>query len=90
VSDTRTAVLIEDDADVSDPIRGVLAQAGITVHPANTGTSGVLQVRDHSPDIVILEFGLPDITGLEVIRRIRSFSNVHMISQWLRASALRP
>jgi DNA-binding response OmpR family regulator len=89
VSDTRTAVLIEDDADVSDLIRGVLALAGITVHPANTGTSGVPQVRDHSPDIVIVEFGLPDIAGLEVIRRIRSFSIVHMISQWLRASALR-
>jgi DNA-binding response OmpR family regulator len=64
VSDTRTAVLIEDDGDVSDLIRGVLALAGITVHPANTGTRGVLQVHDHSPDIVILDYGLPDIRAL--------------------------
>lgn len=44
-----------------------------------TGTDGVAAVRDHSPDLVVLDYGLPDITGLEVIRRIRSFSTVQIL-----------
>jgi DNA-binding response OmpR family regulator len=52
---------------------------GRGVRLAATGTGGVPAVRRHSPDIVILDFGLPDISGLEVIGRIRSFSNVYIL-----------
>ncbi|KRE61759.1 hypothetical protein ASG92_20420 [Arthrobacter sp. Soil736] len=76
---TRTAVVIEDDADIGRLIDAVLGLSGVAVRLAATGTGGVEAVRSHSPDIVILDYGLPDINGLEVIARIRSFSNVHIL-----------
>lgn len=79
MADSRTAVVVEDDADVGGLIHAILETAGVTARLAETGTAGVDAVRMHSPDIVILDFGLPDITGLEVIRRIRSFSHVYIL-----------
>ncbi|CAH0223249.1 Transcriptional regulatory protein WalR [Arthrobacter sp. Bi83] len=76
---SRTAVVVEDDADVGGLIHAILGAGGVTARLAETGTAGVDAVRMHSPDIVILDFGLPDITGLEVIRRIRSFSDVYIL-----------
>lgn len=76
---TRTAVVIEDDADIGRLIDAVLDISGVAVRLAETGNGGIAAVRLHAPDIVILDFGLPDINGLEVIGRIRSFSNVYIL-----------
>ncbi|MDQ0864491.1 response regulator transcription factor [Arthrobacter globiformis] len=75
----RTAVVIEDDADIRGLIQAILGASAIDVRTAPTGTTGVTAVREHDPDIVILDFGLPDINGLEVIERIRIFSDVHIL-----------
>jgi DNA-binding response OmpR family regulator len=77
--DTRTAVVIEDDADVGRLVQTVLSATGMQVRLAATGTAGVAAVRAHCPDLVVLDYGLPDITGLEVIRLIRSFSAVQIL-----------
>lgn len=76
---TRTAVVIEDDADVRGLIQAVLEASDIDVRTAATGASGVNAVRTNIPDIVILDFGLPDINGLELINRIRAFSDVYIL-----------
>jgi two-component system OmpR family response regulator len=78
VSGTRTAVLIEDDTDISNLVQGILTPSGTAVRIADTGASGVNMVRNYSPDIVLLDFGLPDISGLEVTSQIRSFSSVYI------------
>jgi DNA-binding response OmpR family regulator len=72
-------VIIEDDADIGHLIQGILGMAGIRSLLTVTGAEGVAAITDHSPGIVILDFGLPDITGLEVIKRVRGFSNVHIL-----------
>jgi DNA-binding response OmpR family regulator len=72
-------VVIEDDADIGRLVQTVLSESGMQVRLSATGTDGVAAVRDHSPDLVVLDYGLPDITGLEVIRRIRSFSAVQIL-----------
>ena len=43
---------------------------------AQTGEAAVMETASHNPDIVLLDLGLPDLDGIEVIRRIRSWSNV--------------
>jgi DNA-binding response OmpR family regulator len=72
-------VVIEDDADIGRVVERVLSETGMQVRLSATGTDGVAAVRDHSPELVVLDYGLPDITGLEVIRRIRSFSAVQIL-----------
>lgn len=74
-----TAVVIEDDVDVGRLVQKVLSSTGMQVRLTATGTDGVIAVRRHFPDLVVLDYGLPDITGLEVIRLIRSFSAVQIL-----------
>ncbi|WP_120004941.1 response regulator transcription factor [Nesterenkonia muleiensis] len=73
------AVVIEDDPDIRDLIITVFQQSGFTVHAAVDGVSGVEQVRQHTPTVVTLDLGLPDIDGFEVTRRIRLDSDCYII-----------
>nr|WP_188573857.1 response regulator [Arthrobacter liuii] len=54
-------------------------QSGFDVHTASDGREGVDVVRQISPDIVTLDVGLPDINGIEVLRRIRKFSAAYIV-----------
>ena len=74
-----TAVVIEDDLDIGRLIHAILDTTGLDVRLAETGAGGVTAVREHSPNIVLLDFGLPDISGLEVIGRIRGFSDAYIL-----------
>jgi two-component system OmpR family response regulator len=75
----RTAVVIEDDADIGHLVHAILGGARVSAQLRATGTQGIAAVRELSPDMVILDYGLPDITGLEVLRRIRRFSSVYIL-----------
>jgi two-component system OmpR family response regulator len=75
----RTAVVVEDDADVRLLLAATLSQAGFTVHTAGSGADGVAAVREHAPAVVTLDLSLPDIDGFEVCRRIRAFSDAYVV-----------
>ena len=79
MSDLGVAVVIEDDADMRNLLQAVLLQAGFVVHAASDGREGVEVVRDKLANVVILDIGLPDIDGFEVLRRIRQFSNAYVV-----------
>jgi len=79
MSDLGVAVVIEDDADMRNLLQAVLLQAGFEVHTASGGREGVDVVRDKQANVVILDIGLPDIDGFEVLRRIRQFSNSYVV-----------
>jgi two-component system response regulator MprA len=68
-------LLIEDDRAVRSAVRRALLVDGFEVLPAPTGQEGVLKAQTALPDAIILDLGLPDIDGMEVCRRIRSFGN---------------
>ena len=70
----KTAVVIEDDIDIRGLIRVILVSAGFEVQTAQTAAAGVEEVRRHRPDLIVVDFGLPDFTGIEAIERIRRFS----------------
>ena len=75
----RTAVVIEDDADVRNLLSAILNEAGFSCVPAATGVEGINAVREHQPVLTTLDVSLPGIDGFEVARRIRSFSNTYVI-----------
>lgn len=76
---TPTAVVIEDDPDLNKLISTVLERGGFTVHAAWDGPAGVRAVKETNPELVTTDMNLPGFDGLEVIRRIRQFSNVPLM-----------
>lgn len=79
VSVRRTVVVVEDDQDIRGLIEGVLSGAGLDVQVADTGAAGIEAVRQHGPDVVVMDFGLPDFSGAEAARQIRGFSSVPVL-----------
>lgn len=75
---TRVAV-IEDEAHLRDLVRGYLAREGFDVLTASDGKTALNLIRQHSPDVVVLDLMLPEIDGLEVCRRLRSFSDAYVV-----------
>lgn len=75
----KTAVVIDDDDDVRALIEGILVSTGMRVYAAESGATGVEAVRRHGPDIIVLDFGLPDFNGVEAARRIRGFSSAPIL-----------
>lgn len=68
----RTALVIEDNDNNLELIRFILQQAGYRVRFAMTGEEGVQQALTIPPDFIVLDIQLPDINGLEVLKRIRA------------------
>jgi DNA-binding response OmpR family regulator len=72
---TDTVLLIEDEADISLAIKTLLGRAGFTVHWAANGRDGIRRFHELRPDAVILDVGLPDLDGWQVLERVRDLSN---------------
>jgi two-component system, cell cycle response regulator DivK len=68
----KTALIIEDNDNNLELIRFILEQAGYNTRFAMTGLEGVQQATTIPPDFIILDIQLPDINGLEVLKRIRA------------------
>ncbi|MFC1990061.1 response regulator transcription factor [Chloroflexota bacterium] len=74
-------LIIEDSADVAEAVSLCLQLRWpeVTISLAIEGTRGIEKLQSESFDIVILDLNLPDINGFEVLKQIRSFSNVPVI-----------
>jgi two-component system KDP operon response regulator KdpE len=72
-------VLIEDEAQIRRFLRAALIGNSFRLFEAATGEAGIVETATRQPEIVILDLGLPDIDGLEVIRRIREWSSIPII-----------
>lgn len=73
------AVVVEDDADIRGLVQAILSRSGFAVHAVSSGVAGVEAVRGKKPAIVTVDWGLPDIDGVEVIRRIRRISDCYIL-----------
>jgi DNA-binding response OmpR family regulator len=67
-----TVVVVEDDAHISDLVDLLLRAEGYRVIQAADGAGGLAAIERERPRIAILDVGLPDVDGLEVVRRLRS------------------
>lgn len=72
-------LIIDDEQVIRNSLKLILKSQGYVVEEAATGLAGVKAVRNFHPHIVFLDLGLPDMTGLEVLRDIRSWTQVTVI-----------
>ncbi len=72
-------LVIEDEAAILRFLRATLLAQGYRLVEATTGEEGLRHAATRQPDIVVLDLGLPDLDGLEVIRRLREWSAVPII-----------
>lgn len=74
-----TILVVEDDAPVRNLITTTLKTHDYKYLTAANGASAVMEASSHNPDIVLLDLGLPDVDGVEVIKTIRTWSNMPII-----------
>jgi DNA-binding response OmpR family regulator len=73
------AVVIEDDPSISELLQLYLTREGYRVHATPCGDTGVTLVKENEPSLVILDLMLPDCSGFDVLKAVRSFSNAPLI-----------
>ncbi|MGK7222770.1 response regulator [Kocuria flava] len=76
---TGRVLVVDDEVDLAQLIAGYLRKAGLEVAVRHDGTEAVAAVQDFSPNVLVLDLGLPGIDGIEVCRQVRTFSDCHVL-----------
>ena len=76
---TSTILVVEDDSAVRNLISTTLQAHNYKYLLASNGETAILEASSHNPDIILLDLGLPDIDGIEIIKKVRSWSNMPII-----------
>jgi two-component system KDP operon response regulator KdpE len=80
MSDTPPVVLvIEDEPPIQKFLRVTLEAQGYQVIEATTGKAGLIEAASRTPELIILDLGLPDVDGIEVTRQLREWSKIPII-----------
>jgi two-component system KDP operon response regulator KdpE len=86
VTDPRATILVvEDEPEIRRFLRSSLDAEGYRVVESESGARGAIDAGTHKPDLAIVDLGLPDIDGIEVIRRIRGWSPMPILVLSARA-----
>ncbi|WP_342659916.1 Alkaline phosphatase synthesis transcriptional regulatory protein PhoP [Rhodococcus ruber] len=81
----HSVLVVDDEPHIRRVLRGYLEADGYDVIEAATGSQALTSVQSRRPDLVLLDIRLPDLDGLEVLRRIRGFSDVYVVLVTARA-----
>ena len=79
MSQEATIVLIEDESEIRRFLRTTLPGHGFRVYEATTAQAGLIEVKSRNPDLILLDLGLPDMDGTEVIRHMREWTPTPII-----------
>lgn len=79
-------LVVDDEPSVRRFLRGCLSAAGYQIREASSGNEALSSLRQEAPHGVVLDLGLPDLDGLEVIRQVRSWSRIPIVVVSLRDS----
>ena len=82
----RDILVIDDEVQIRRLLRLTLESAGFAVREAETGQLGLDEIVRRAPDLLVLDMGLPDMSGLEVLRRLREWSRVPVLMLTVRAA----
>ena len=72
-------LVVEDDPAITNLMRTTLDTQEYQYHTARTGSGALLDAVSYNPDVIILDLGLPDMEGVDVIKKIRTWSNMPII-----------
>jgi len=72
-------LLVEDDPQIRRFLRATLPAHGIRLLEAGTGGDGLTQAATRTPEAILLDLGLPDLEGIEFLRRLREWSSIPVI-----------
>lgn len=72
-------LVIEDDPAITNLIRTTLETQDYQYHSVQTGSAGVMEAASYNADVIILDLGLPDMDGVDIIRKVRGWSAVPII-----------
>jgi two-component system KDP operon response regulator KdpE len=79
LTDKATALVIDDERQIRRLLRIVLEEQQYRVLEAESGRQGIADAAQRKPDVILLDLGLPDIDGLEVLKRLREWSRVPVL-----------
>jgi len=79
LSDKSTALIIDDEVQIRRLLSIVLEAEGYRVLEAESGRQGLSDVALRRPDVVLLDLGLPDIDGMDLLKRLREWSRVPVL-----------
>ncbi|MFA6972623.1 MAG: two-component system response regulator KdpE [Gallionella sp.] len=79
MNNSATLIVIEDEAQIRRFLRTSLASEGYQVFEAETGRQGLIEAAMRKPDLIILDLGLPDMDGIEVVKALRAWSSVPVV-----------
>jgi two-component system alkaline phosphatase synthesis response regulator PhoP len=81
----RTILVVDDELKITRLVRDYLEQAGFVVATASDGKGAMAAARQLKPDLIVLDLGLPGMDGLDVIRSLRTNTNVPVVVLTARA-----
>ena len=76
---TTTVLVVEDDNSIRNLIGTTLKAHNYKYLMAPDGKTAILEASTHNPDVIFLDLGLPDMDGVDIIKKVRSWSNVPVI-----------
>ncbi|HEX5103926.1 MAG TPA: response regulator, partial [Pirellulaceae bacterium] len=79
MSDLPRILVVEDEPEIRRFLRASLAANQMQVAEAESGQAGIRAAASQPPDVVLLDLGLPDVSGFEVIAHLRGWSRVPII-----------
>lgn len=79
MSNKPMILVVEDDVAVRNLMAVTLETRGYRYHLARNGSEALIEVTTHQPDVMLLDLGLPDMDGVEIIRKVRSWSVMPII-----------
>ena len=78
-------LVVEDEKSIAHFISTVLANNGYEAMQARSGSEAISMISSHCPDLIILDLGLPDMDGLDILRQLRSWSSLPVVVVSARA-----
>jgi two-component system, OmpR family, KDP operon response regulator KdpE len=79
LTEKTTALVIDDERQIRRLLRLVLEDQNYRIFEAESGRQGLVEAAQRKPDVVLLDIGLPDMDGLEVLQRLREWSQVPIL-----------
>ena len=72
-------LVVEDDLAVGNLIAMTLETQNYQYHRAKTGAGAVMDALSYRPDVMLLDLGLPDMDGVDIIKKVRAWSNICLL-----------